>query len=403
MKAKMKMAMKAGGLVILWLALAGADRGCFTISVCDGLDEAACLENEDCRPVYQQVDYGEDANGLRCLGGDGLRCIVPEPVFDHCEKKPDCGSLDEEQCLSEPACQAVYGYPADWLVDGQVPRCLDGLRCIPPDPIFLECLDAGADPCDGLEESACLLRPACEPVYSPGGCSEDVCWDGSSYEGCRLRQAQCQTDQDCYAVYGAPSPDCMNWWLTCEAGVCVEHCDTGGCQVDADCLAGQHCEVRCGNGWCEGVCVDDEWECTTDAECGPDRFCEPLPNVDCIPGAACPGTCRDGAWMQFAPVLCPQAPWLEDEAQNPERYYGCYYDCCPECDCGPDPVGEEICRVRTFLLSLGILAHDVRDVHYQDIYCVTCENCPRGDIVYVLVSPDDVERMMELGFSPYEG
>ena len=111
MNAVMKKAMTSCALVMLWVALAGADRGCFTVAPeCEGLDEAACLENEDCRAVYQQVDYAEEANGQRCLGsGDGLRCIIPEPVFDHCEARPDCSSFGEEQCLSEPACQAVYG------------------------------------------------------------------------------------------------------------------------------------------------------------------------------------------------------------------------------------------------------------------------------------------------------
>jgi hypothetical protein len=310
----MNKAIRLVGLMALWVTLAGADRGCFV------------------------VDY-----------------------------QGTCASLDETACLENQACQAVYGYPEEWLVDGLSPRCGEALRCLPPEEVFIECLDASADPCAGKSESECWRRPACEAVYSYGGCDQEKCWDGVSYQGCRRRGPQCQTDEDCYAVYGRPSPDCINSRLSCEDGVCVEHCD--------------------------------EKDCNYDADCGEGRFCDPLPNVDCAPGQNCPGHCRQGVWMKFEPVLCPPAPWLADEEKNPDRYLGCYQYCCPACDCGPDPTGEEICRVRTFLLNQGILARDVRDVHVQDIVCVRCEGCPRGDAIYVLVSPDDQERMTELGFS----
>ncbi|RME23124.1 MAG: hypothetical protein D6806_11800 [Deltaproteobacteria bacterium] len=440
----MNRTMTMATLGLAWVALLGADRGCFQTVPCSELGEQACIEDPDCRPVYRQPLYDEAGNTLRCLGEDGMRCLPDEQVFDHCEQRPDCEGLDEQECLAEPECQAVYAYDESMLFDGASPRCGDGTRCMEPELVFVECLDADADPCQGLSESECSQRPACEPVYSPGGCEGDVCWDGYTYEGCRMKSDQCRTDEDCYALYGAPDPACGNWRLSCEQGVCVEHCDETGCTDDTQCADGERCEVRCGNGWCEGVCVPVEQDCRTtgcpegytcqefcldwcdetvpdpdccsatcvpdepgpdclnNSDCGTSGICEPLPNVDCLViGQDCPGTCREGAWMQFRPVLCPASPWEQDERQNPERYEACYTECLPGLPCESDSYNE-ICRVHTFLLSVGVFAYDIRDVRVDEVVCDSCWGCPRGDTIFVLVAPEDAQILVDLGFFPFE-
>lgn len=485
----------------LWLVLAGADRGCFFVETdCAELDEQACLDDPECQPVYVYPNTYDDELGC---GGDGTRCIGGEPVFDTCEAKPDCETLGEEACLSQGACQAIYGYSDDeWALNGtdSQPRCAPGTRCISPPETFLECLDADADPCAGLEEQACWQRPMCEAEYVADACLGCE----AEYAGCHQREGECRTADDCYAVYfGDGYPECANFHFTCEAGACVEHCDDSGCKDDSECGADERCEIRCGNGWCEGVCIQDtegclddgdcaegeqcvfpncdcldedpdcrenclgagvclpveegcesdaecaedeycmfsdwcdegwcglgtcmprqngceaddecspgercevycgngwcegqcvlsEFDCQVDGDCAEGQFCEPAPNVDCWFGEPCPGFCADGVWTFNEPIQCGGNPWELDAQENPDRYYECMLDM------GASPTLEEICRVETFFIAQGIWLHDVRDVHTYDEVCASCA-CPRGDTIYALVAPYDLDRILEFGFMP---
>ena len=385
----------------LWLVLAGADRGCFYVAPdCAELGEQACIDDEDCQPVYaypNRQDYG--------CGSDELRCIGAEPEFDYCEEIPDCEGLGEQACLAEGACQAIYGYPDDvWAYGdleggGDRPSCAPGTRCMLPPEEFIECISADADPCEGLGEEECWRRPVCEAEYSYGGCTDEYCWDGYSYEGCHLLADECRTAEDCYLYNDdVAEPGCANSYFTCEAGQCVFHCETGECSTDAECAEGERCEIYCGNGWCDGVCVPDEYECQTDDDCDDGQYCEPLPNVDCWLGEPCPGTCQPGVWTFNEPMQCGGNPWEIDAQQNPSRYAECEVDCTEGTDCGF--AYTEICRVRVFFRHQGIWLHDVRDVHAYDEVCGACA-CPRGDIIYALVAPYDVERILDYGFELY--
>jgi hypothetical protein len=377
----------------LCLVLAGADRGCFFVETdCAEMEEQACLDDPECQAVYVYPNTYDDELGC---GGDGTRCIGGEPVFETCEAKPACETLGEEACLTEGACQAIYGFSDDdWALngaDGQ-PRCAPGTRCIMPPETFLECLDADADPCAGLEEQACWQRPMCEAEYVGDACLGCE----AEYAGCNLREGECSTADDCYAVYKDGWPECANFHFTCEAGTCVEHCDDFGCKDDSECGADERCEIRCGNGWCEGQCVLSEFDCQVDADCSEGQFCQPI-NMDCLVGS-CPGVCTDGVWVFNEPIQCGGNPWELDAQQNPERYYECMLDC-GDTDCGW-PTLEEICRVEVFFLTQGIWLHDVRDVHTYDEVCAACA-CPRGDTLYALVDPYDLDRIQEFGFMPF--
>ncbi len=314
----------------LWLVLAGADRGCFFVGPeCADLDEQACLADADCRAVYEQSRDYED---VPCGEVDGVRCIGSEPVFDRCEQRPDCANLDEQACLGEQGCQAIYGYGEDdWLFNGgeEKPRCVPGTRCIMPPETFLECLDADADPCAGLAEQECWQRPMCEAEYSYGGCEGDVCWDGSTYEGCRLIGGECQSDLDCYERPIAFDPGCPDFYFTCEAGQCVTHCDQVACQADSDCAADQRCELRCGNGWCEGVCVAVEEGCFDDSDCQAGEHCVFMPcdceedDPDCLEG------CLGGAGF-----CVPDEPVCSSDSDCPAGQVCQFDEWCEDGWCG---------------------------------------------------------------------
>lgn len=323
-------------LMGLWLALSGADQGCWVVEPdCGALDEAACLERADCRAIYTELYWTDDAPALRCLPGDGLRCVVPEPVFERCEVRPVCAGLDEGACLGEGACQAVYGYSEDWyLLDGPGTRC-GGARCIEPPETFIECVEAGSDYCQGLDETECQRRVGCEAEYDWPGCydreGETLCWDGMpNYRGCRLAGGgECRTDWDCYAFYGpgddgAPRPGCEDFYFTCEQGRCVEHCqEPVGCRDDSECDAGERCEIRCGNGWCQGACVPAEEDCQVTG-CPAGQVCEVM-CWDCAPGTDCEGGCT---------ARCvPDQPTCFGDQDCPEGMY-CAGDFCDPAQCG---------------------------------------------------------------------
>jgi Cys-rich repeat protein len=294
---QMKRALWTLGSIPIWLffwtVLAGADGSCMgPATVCDQLTEEACLANQTCQPVYAQT-LEDGTNGLRCAPMEGTRCVNPDPVFDHCEDRPTCQGLSEQECLENPRCQAIYGgvvYNGEKDSSGEAPRCFgsdDGTRCIGPDPEFVECVDVNQDPCLNLSEKECLANPLCEAEYAmldrycepsdAGGvsapCSEP------EFSGCHQRSAQCRVDEDCYA-YGPMelvAPDCMDFYFTCENGQCVFNCNNAGCKSDADCQQGERCDVYCGNGWCKGQCVPVEQGCASNADCREGEFCEVPP------------------------------------------------------------------------------------------------------------------------------
>jgi hypothetical protein len=379
------------GLFLCWLALAGAKGGCLApASECEGLDEVQCLANSECRAVWR--DSGAEYNGLRC--GLGTRCI-DVPVFDHCEDKPDCQDLGEQECLAEAECQAVYGYPEDWMsYDGTrdaAPQCT-GTRCIPEPNVFLECLDAGADPCANLSETDCLRRPICEPIYDwgcpveAGGAIYDPshpCQEGGGYVGCQRIADQCRTDADCAVYYGAEREAdmyCPNMIGRCVEGQCVYEC-VFDCRSNADCPEGYVCELpvcKCGPEYPDccadvlGQCVPAQQDCTVTGcpegyqcqttcwDCAPDNEdCQGGCVSECVPvqqdcqitgcpeGFECQVTCLD--WCDesgFAPECCfgtcvPVQQGCQSDADCPAGYV-CQF---MPCDCHDnDPECFEKCR-----------------------------------------------------------
>ncbi len=239
------------------------------------------------------------------LAGADRGCYITEP---------DCGSLNEQACTANESCQAVYGYDDSIYMDGKdsAPLCGEstGTRCMEPNLVFLQCMDADDDPCEGLEEQECWRRPACEAEYiqNRDDCPMQTRCFGQDYVGCHVRTDECQSADDCYA-YDYAAPGCEGFYFTCDAGQCIGHCTENGCRSDEDCAEGEHCafdewcgdgercgvghcepgntgcqsdddcalgercEIRCGNGWCDGQCVEDERECSSNEDCDEGEVC----------------------------------------------------------------------------------------------------------------------------------
>lgn len=257
-------------------------------------------------------------------------------------EEEDCMALDEQGCLVADACKPIYGYPED----------CGGARCIVAPETFIECLAKDADPCAGLDEMECLQRPNdCQPQYVQ-------CFTGEcpGYQGC--------------GPIDPPKPH-------------------KGCLDDSGCAEGERCEITCSESWCEGECISDaKVHCDTDADCAGGFYCERYRCPDC-------SFCEPGTWMTHDPIQCVSTYWEADFEYQPELYSHCMAYC-EEGYCGAGAV--ERCMLETFLGHMGIRAHDVRRVIWDDKGCEACEICPRGYSMYALVAPYDEADMLHFGF-----
>ena len=278
----------------------------------------------------------------------------------------ECTALDEQGCLADEACKAVYGFPEDWYMYRGHEDC-GGARCIVPPDVFLECVAQDADPCAGLEEIECLQRPNdCQPEY-----------------------AQCVSGQDCPGYLGCGPVDPPK--------------PHKGCLDDSGCGEGERCEISCTDTICEGECISEEKiHCDSDDDCAEGFYCERYRCPDC-------SFCEPGTWMSYDPLQCVSTYWEADYDYQP----GIYDHCMAYCDddeqgdddedddnyCGGGFV--ERCMVETFLGHMGVNTHDLRRVVWEEDVCDNCEICPRGYSIYTLVAPYDVADMQKFGFKTY--
>lgn len=158
---------------------------------CDQLDEAGCQGRTDCVADYAELacDCAPCAPGFVCPPCD---CPAAEEVFLGCRERDPCEDLDEAACVAAPECGPSYGWPA-------CPLCApDAFACPPcdPAPIYEGCQQLG--PCEGLGEAACAAAADCEPHYEwavcdaacipeeGGGCAP--CDPAPLYTECLLRE-----------------------------------------------------------------------------------------------------------------------------------------------------------------------------------------------------------------------
>jgi hypothetical protein len=275
------------------------DMGCplppICVTRCEGLDPEQCRMTDGCMlvelPTPCACECQDPSTDCDCACPLSLVCMPSEPQ--------QCELLDEQQCLSRPDCQAVYG---GWGC--ACPECVPGEECYPcdcpppSDDMFLGCTTLQPQGCEGLDMDACRMHPECELIEVPMGrpCYCDCPADGS----------------DCIC------DDCndMGW-------MCVPRQDPTTCEQldEGSCLNAQGCMPR-------------YEEMTACPACMPGSECPPCQTqrvfVGCFPVEP-PVICGDGSQ-----VLCDMIPPVCERGLVLGVFNGCFA-CVPPEQCGPFP------------------------------------------------------------------
>ncbi len=333
------------------------DGECVTGTVPDGLP---CSDGDPCT-LDDQCEDGE------CVGG----VTDPNCIPTGCEGDPDGTPCDDgDECTLDDFCLA--GVCVGGALD---PECaeqdLDGDGFTPAegdcDDTDAEINPAAVEICGDNKDNDCngMIDDGCGVECFPTGCSGEICASEEMDSDCQwLPEYECLK----LSVCGNFGPDGGCAWLETDAyleclnGLCLpeEICGNGldddcngivddgcmtGCESDADCPLGETCEIYCGNGWCEGVCVPGNPENLCEeagGECIPIYWDEPGDEWGWCPDGMAevdlPG-CGDDAICCFKsdPPLCESAADCDDGDECTFDYCmngQCVYEDNP--DCNPD-------------------------------------------------------------------
>ncbi len=96
----------------------------------------------------------------------------------------------------------------------------------------------------------------------------------------------------------------------------------------------------------------------------------------------------DRVWVIIRPKQCLGNPW-EKEWLAKHQNDGVKY-----------PLKREDTVIKSFFVKKHIPILDVRLLRYVkgDPICQACD-CPRGDTLYILINPEDVPKMVALGYA----
>ena len=263
--------------------------------------DVTCTAGEECRTMCTGACYAPAS-----VGADAGKCVdvacevVCVPVVVKCAADADCGtgSHCEKLCATGCVSTGTAGTGtsnADRAGLWAPPACPDTDcygTCVTDPPAPVKC-NAAADCPDGQ---------VCAPIY----CATPA-----------TGAARADTAMPCYpdasGGCGTPLP-CNDGFL----GQCVPK-PADGCQSDADCPAGDQCQVscsgECGAGrecasQCTGQCVAKQGGCQADADCGTGYLCQQM-CVDCATAragasgeAGAPAVdCGGGCYGQCVPVV----------------------------------------------------------------------------------------------------
>lgn len=205
-------------------------------------------------------------------------------------------------------------------------------------------------------------------------------------------QVGCASDADCAAGEYCELPVCLTWCpagdaTCCGGGVCQPNSDPDECVTDADCGDGEYCQP----GMCLMYCSVDDEDCCGPNQCVPAPDPDPAPegdqcqtDADCGSGESCeesicPAFCAEGA--RCCPLVCvPEPPTNCQSDADCSAGEVCDEQICPWfCD-GSDPnccPGQ--CK-----------APEAADECETDADCASDEMCQPG-VCLMYCSVDDPE------------
>jgi hypothetical protein len=226
-----------------------------------------------------------------------------------CDPNVNCETADPVPCpLAMPWC----GEGVEPIVVGNTEGCCPIYQC----PCDVVVSGGGTLPDDAPRSDPTVCGctfPTCAPGEQLQCYGDNIC--GYPCECVALR-AECTTDADCPQYDCGPNTDC-GVQMYCDTSMCLPApgCDpstgqdcpavcggicvgytTAGCKADAECPAGQRCDMMCA-GW---ACAYDP-SGSTDCTCPPDLgtcTCDSAGNCygeecsgQCVPTTVCNGTC----------------------------------------------------------------------------------------------------------------
>jgi hypothetical protein len=362
-----------------------SDIDCTVGSLCENgicVVSNECFVNEDCRPGYH-CESLDAPNALIALPGG---VCVPD-VEPGCSSDADCnGGTCEITCESDPSCPACD-------VCFFVGTCIDTACTVNDD------CDAGEICFFG---DAAAQRPiACPDEDGDGQCDFDVpvggvCRTENTDVICTVN-ADCNDGQFCdFASAERMAPPACDDLANCDpivvvqTGVCRDLED--GCASDADCAAGEVCQLdddcNCatvciddGMGGClpcecaapTGICVVVDTTCGSDADCRDDQICvfsdalpapcldadndglcdfdvlPPPPSGICIdvpvPACSTDADCADGEFCSFAAAGDPSGRIAPPQGTCEQVTFGPCFDvrCEAGTTCAVDASGQAVC------------------------------------------------------------
>lgn len=278
----------------------------------------------------------------------------PEPIED-CRSDADCAEgfycevpgatcavVCDDDMNCDSLCDELMEEPSGYCIEEYVieaTECFEDSDCAPGD--VCQYVVFAAD--EEMEQPTPAAPGICGPVWEEEGCESDAdCGEGAHCETWFVSNCLERISDGESDVSG---DDCNDEFYQ---GICVDDdIYSGHCQSNADCGPDQYCNAD--YGWCESrtdILVEPEVpeSCVTDEECGPGGFCV-QEAYDCPPGVMC--------MMPAQPVgYCEYYDGFVDE---PECIVAVYDECVVYADGDQELSCEATSGAPTWLAFLAVL------------------------------------------------
>ena len=98
-------------------------------------------------------------------------------------------------------------------------------------------------------------------------------------------------------------------------------------------------------------------------------------------------------WVALEPIQCLGNPWERDWLESHNWDYSGY----PKDPTAPGLEPEEFAIIQDFYDRAGVVVFEAETALKYEAVCLAC-SCPEGHTLYLLVSAESVQKMMELGY-----